>query len=236
MNALDVMTWDPVTVRAEATLPEAAQLMLDWHVSSLPVLDAAGQLVGILTEGDLLRPAEPGTDPRAHRRDLFLSSASTGARFVQMNGRLVCQVMTRDLISVEESTPLEHVVALMRRGHVRRIVVMRGEALVGIVVQADLLRALAELLERPSTRPDDAALETRLLAALDRWTWYPTGLHFRVAHGHVEIFGTIFKQRDRQAIRIVAANVPGVVSLQDHLVFVEQETGLSTPQSSSRVA
>lgn len=228
MNAGDIMTRDPVRVQAGTPLSVAAQLMIDHRVSGLPVVDANGQVIGMLTEGDLLRRAEIGTDAGASWLKVFFTPGRVAEDFVHTHARRVGEIMTRDGVSVTEATPLREVVTLMQTKRIKRVPVLRGGTLVGIVSRADLVRALAEILQRPSSPAgDDEAIRENIYAELGRQAWAPKGIAVTVSEGHVELGGTIFDERHRQALRVVAENVPGVKSVQDNLVWIEPSSGIS---------
>ena len=143
MRAADVMARAVVTVHPGARIVDAIRLMLDQRISGLPVIDSAGELVGILTEGDLLRRAETGTERRRPAWIEFLRGPGQQADdYVHAHGRRVEDIMTRQVATVSEGTPLEEVVGLMERKRVRQVPVLSAERLAGIVSRADLLRAL----------------------------------------------------------------------------------------------
>src|SRR5919109_3033047 len=100
MKAADVMTRNVVTVERRAAVAEAIWLMLDNHVSGLPVVED-GNLVGILTEGDLLRRNETGTERHRPRwLEILMGPGRMAGEYVRTHGRKVDEIMTRDLISV----------------------------------------------------------------------------------------------------------------------------------------
>ena len=230
MNASDVMTRGVVTVRPETPLDEAIRLMLDKHVSGLPVVDADRRLVGILSEGDMLRRAELGTENlRPRWLEIFLGTGRMATDYVETHSRRVGDVMTTTVFTVAETTPLDEVVAIMERKHVKRLPVVTYDEVVGMVSRADLLRALARLFPHaPEQAVSDTALRSQVLAELRRQDWAPGGaLTVTVEGGVVDLDGTILDERERSAIRVVAENVPGVRSVRDHLVWVEPNTGFT---------
>ena len=143
MNAGEVMSRNPIAVPAEAGLAEALRLMFDHRISGLPVVDGKAGLVGILTEGDLLRRSELGTAGQRSRWLDLLMTGRLASEYVRSNTRRVSEIMTRDVVSVAEDTPLTEVVRLMERHRIKRMPVLRDGALIGIVSRADLLRAPA---------------------------------------------------------------------------------------------
>src|SRR5438132_2439507 len=141
MKASDVMSRNILSVGRDATIAEAIRLMLDNQISSLPVIDAAGRLVGILTEGDLLRRSETGTERHRPRwLEILMGPGRIAGEYVRTHGRKVEEVMTRDVIGVTGATPLNEVVELMERHRIKRVPVLDGDLLVGMLSRADLLR------------------------------------------------------------------------------------------------
>ena len=136
--------------------------------------------------------------------------------------------MTRDLVSVTPDTPLDEVVALMERRRVKRVPVLNGEVPVGIVSRADLLRALASKLEEQSAASGggDDVIRERILAELAKVSWVPRdGLTITVSDGIVGLDGVILEEKERDALRVAAENVPGVKAVEDRLVWVEPVSG-----------
>ena len=226
MNAGEVMSRNPIAVPAEAGLAEALQLMFDHHISGLPVVDGKAGLVGILTEGDLLRRSEIGT---AGQRSRWLDLLITGRlanEYVRTHTRRVDDIMTRDVVSVAEDTPLTEVVRLMERHRIKRVPVLRDGALIGIVSRADLLRAIQRLLvAEPKTAASDETIRRHVLDELAQAPWAPHGLTVDVANGVVTLDGVILDEQKRSALRVAAENVPGVKAVVDHIVWVEPVTG-----------
>ena len=142
MKASDVMSSRVVSIAPEATVLEAIELMLENRISGLPVIDRAGALVGIVTEGDFLRRAETGTERKRPRWLEFLLGPNSLAKdYVRSHGRKVEEVMTRELITASEDMPLAEVVRIMERKRVKRLPVMRGREIVGIVNRASCMRS-----------------------------------------------------------------------------------------------
>jgi CBS domain-containing protein len=236
MKATDVMSRDIVSVGPAATIAEAIRLMLGNQISGLPVIDAAGKLVGILTEGDLLRRSETGTERQRPRwLKILMGPGRLADEYVRTHGRRVEEIMTRDLVSVTPDTPLDEVVALMERRRIKRVPVLDGDQPIGIVSRADLLCALGRTLEEQSTAPvDDEAIRARILAELARVSWVPRdGLTITVSDGVVGLDGVILEEKEREALRVAAENVPGVKAVEDRLVWVEPVSGtiIEAPQS-----
>ena len=228
MNAADIMTRDILSVGPESPIVEAIGLMLDNHVSGLPVIDEAGQLVGILTEGDLLRRGETGTERHRPRwLEILMGPGRLASEYVRTHGRKVEEIMTRELVSVDPETPLDEIVELMERHRIKRVPVLEGEKLVGIVSRADFLRTLARGLEDHSAvAAGDEEIRARILAELAKVSWVPRdGVGITVENGVVDLNGVILDEKEREALRVAAENVPGVRAVEDHLVWVEPVSG-----------
>ncbi|HTI79923.1 MAG TPA: CBS domain-containing protein [Acetobacteraceae bacterium] len=228
MIASDVMTRNVISVPPDATIAEAVELMLERGISGLLVVDSSGTLVGIVTEGDLLRRDEIGT--RRHRSwwlRLIASPSRQAADFTRTHGRKVADVMTHDVLTVDATSPLTDIVALMEEHRVKRVPVLDGDRVAGVVSRADLLRALSVAArERGAVAADDATIRDRLLTTLSRESWAPkTTLNVTVVNGAVDLWGTISNDQERRAICVMAENTPGVKKVIDHLVFVEAYTG-----------
>jgi CBS domain-containing protein len=206
------------------------QSMLANRISGLPVIAENGQLVGIVTEGDFLRRAETGTQ-RARRRwlEFFIGPGKLAEEYVRTHGRKVRDVMTPDPVTITEDTPLDAAVSLLEERRIKRLPVVRSGAVVGIVSRANLLHALASLARaQPSKAPTDAAIREQIYAELNRQRWIPKDFINVVVHdGEVELWGAILDERERQALRVAAENVPGVKHVCDHLVWVEPMSGMT---------
>jgi CBS domain-containing protein len=229
MKAMDVMTRDVVSIGPDASVIEAVRLMLQHKISGLPVVDAAGTLQGILTEGDFLRRTETGTERKRSRFVEFLLGPGRLAEdYTRASGRKVDEVMTPDVYTVPQEAPLEQVVHLMERHRVKRLPVVHDGKVVGIVTRANLVRALANLaLAAHPVAASDTTIREQLIAELKKQPWAPVGLmEVVVKDGVVKLSGALTDERERQAIRIAAENIPGVKKVEDHLIWIEPNTGV----------
>jgi CBS domain-containing protein len=228
MIVSDVMTRRVLSVAPDSTVEDAAALMLKRGISGLFVVDATGSLAGVVTEGDLLRRDELGTE--RHRPwwlRLIVSPGRQAADFTRTHGRKVSDVMTETVISVPENAPLETVVELMERHRIKRVPVTQDSRVIGVVSRSDLLRALVgrARTELP-TATDDRSIRAAILDALDGQSWAPmTTLNVTVEQGVVDVWGTISNDDERRAICVIAENASGVKQVRDHLVFVEPYSG-----------
>ena len=218
MNAADVMTVGAATIRSDASVPEAARLMLQYAISGLPVMDAAGHLVGIITEGDFLRRTETGTERRHRPRwiEFLLGPGRLADEYVHSHSRKVEEVMTREVVTVAEETPVGEIARLMERHRIKRVPVIRDNRVVGIVSRANLLRGLARLAdEAPTATANDLALREQILAELDAQAWGRRApIDVLVRNGIVQLWGPVSDERVVQALRVAAENVPGVKGVE----------------------
>jgi CBS domain-containing protein len=230
MIVTDVMTRKVLSVAPEETVEHAANLMLRHGISGLFVVDAKGTLVGVVTEGDLLRRDEIGTE--RHRPwwlRVLVSPGKQALDFTRAHGRKVSDVMTPQVTCVDVKTELEDVVETMEKQRIKRVAVTENGHMVGVVARSDLLRALLsrEREKRPPvSQDDDRTIRANILTALEAASWAPmTTLNVTVAGGVVDVWGTITNPDERRAICVIAENVAGVKEVHDHLVFVEPYTG-----------
>ncbi len=193
--------------------------MLRYHVSGLPVVDADGDLVGIISEGDFIRRAEFGTQRKRGRWLSFLVGADrAAAEFVHTHGRKVGEIMTTDPLTISEDTPLDEIVEIMESNMVKRLPVLRGNRLVGIVTRSDFLPTLADLARHaPSPSADDDRTRDQVIAAIEGAAWAPCRLKVTARDGIVSLSGVVVSQNARRAAVVAAENVPGVQKVIDNL-------------------
>ena len=238
MKAKDVMTRKVISVAPEASVLEAARLMLQHHVSGLPVLDKSGGLVGILSEGDFLRRRETKTERRRARwLEFLLGPGRIAADYVHSHGSKVAEVMTPDVKTIGEETALEDIVQTMEKNHIKRMPVMRGGKLVGIVTRSDLMHAMVSLARvAPAAPKSDAAIREQLLVEIQKQEWAPIATASVVVRdGVVELWGMIVDERQRDALKVAAENIPGVKAVKDHLVWIEPTSGITIePQQAAQ--
>jgi CBS domain-containing protein len=230
MRAADVMTTGVFSIPPDAPLMQAVRIMLQHHISGLPVMEAGGKLVGIVTEGDLLRRIEIGTQRQRPRwLEFLIGPGRLAGEYAHARGRKVNEVMTKDVITVTEGTHLDQIVRLMERHRIKRVpVVTEGGLLVGIVTRANLLRALASVArELKPGAADDGVIREQLLQELQRQTWAPVALiDVVVRNGIVQLWGAVTDERQRTALTVAAENIPGVKAVEDHLVWIEPTSAM----------
>jgi len=229
MKAKDVMTSAVISIEPEASVLEAARRMLQNHISGLPVVDKAGNLVGIVSEGDFLRRGETDTAPKCSGLlEFILGPGRAAGQYVHSHGRRVSEVMSNYIHVVEESTDLEDVVEMMERKRIKRVPVVRNDKMVGIITRSNLMHAMVSLARSVTkTASNDAIIRERLVDGLQKEKWAPTATtNIVVLNGVVELWGTVFDDRQREALRVAAENIPGVKAVKDHLVFIEPTSGM----------
>ncbi|WP_207477283.1 CBS domain-containing protein [Arenibaculum pallidiluteum] len=228
MRVADVMTMPVVTIFAGASVEDAVRRMIEHEISGLPVTDAHGRLVGVVTEGDFLRRIESGTERRRSRwLEFLLGSGRIADEYVQVRGRRVEDVMTRGAVTVDAQASLAEAVGLMERYRVKRLPVTREGELVGVISRANLVRALLTLAPtHAGSRLDDEVIRERIEAELRSQPWAPgASLHISVHDGIVVLRGVVIDERRRKALRVAAENVPGVRQVNDQLVWIEPNSG-----------
>jgi len=221
MKVSDVMTRRVVSVMPEATIRHAIRLMLHNHISGLPVIDDKGKLVGIVSEGDFLRRAEIGTErKRSHWLVAFLGPGAPASDYARSHGIKVQEVMTRKPITVQEDTLLDQVVHLMESHKIKRLPVVRGEKVVGVVSRANLMRALASIYRAaPKSSRGDAAIRSQILADIAKQDWsVGVDVDVVVRDGIADIWGSIAEPEQRDALRVLVEKTPGVKRVVDHLI------------------
>lgn len=225
MRAIDIMTPDVITVSPGTSVYEAARLLLGRRVSALPVLNADGRLAGVISESDLMRRGEMRSEKRSPWwRGLFTSDLREASAFLRSNGRLVADVMSRDVITATARMSLRELAELMERHVIKRLPVMDGHRLVGIVSRSDLLRALLALdpSGRPADEVDDSAIRHRLLEELKARHWAGSIVaNVIVDAGIVHLWGEAGTAREIDACRALAQTIEGVRAVSNHMVVVK---------------
>jgi CBS domain-containing protein len=236
MKAKDIMTRRVISISPDASIFEGARLMLQNRISGLPVVDSAGALVGMVTEGDFLRRAETGTEKHRPRwLEFILGPGRAASDFTHSHGRKIDEVMSDNPLSVSEDSSVEEVVGLMERHRIKRVPVTRDARLVGIVSRANLVRAMlpAAKAVQPAAQ-SDLDIQNRIKKELDSQKWAPVALiDVTVNKGVVDLWGTIIDERDRKALKVLAENVSGVKAVNDHTVWIEPMSGfvLEAPEA-----
>ncbi|SKA12471.1 BON domain-containing protein [Enhydrobacter aerosaccus] len=220
MRAKDVMTIGVVSVLADASVFDAAEILTSEHVSALPVIDDKGRVIGIVSEADLIRRAEIETAPHKSWLHRWLDDDVTkAADYVRSHSRRVRDVMTKNVVTVEEGATLGEIAELMAKHGIKRVPVVQDGVMVGIVSRANLLQALmSREPDGGGSRPSDAQLRRDVADAVSKHGWssaWPTNIV--VSNGVVHLWGFVQSDAVRNAYRVAAENVPGVKSVKNHM-------------------
>ena len=214
--ARDLMTPDVVTVPPETPVMAMARLLADRGISAVPVVDGQGKVLGIVTEADLIRRLAGEEDkPASWFASLFADPASQAERFARTHGVTAKDLMTEKVVTVAPDTTAAHVAQMMEKQGIRRVVVVEGEKLKGIVSRADLLRALVAPVHQDAELSDER-VRRAVMAAMKKEPWTDTFYTMvEVKDGVVTFHG--FRRSDavQKALRVLAENVPGVKDVQD---------------------
>jgi CBS domain-containing protein len=214
------MTARPITVPPDTSVVEVARLLLDHAISAVPVV-ADGRVVGIVSEGDLMRRSETATDRRrAWWLTFFTGPTTLAEEYARTHGQRAADVMTSPVVTVNERTPLREIAELLETRRIKRVPVVRDGALVGIVSRADLLRALASTpsAKEPALATTDDGIREALLRDLETMAWAtPANINPIVTRGVVHLWGRIGSDAERRALHVAAERVPGVRAVEDHL-------------------
>ena len=221
MRAAYLISKHVITVPEDATVQEAAALMIRHGISALPVLDPSGKLAGIVSEGDLMRRAELGTErERSWWLELLTSDRTLASDYVKAHGRKVSEVMTCKLITATPETPLNEIALLLEAHGIKRVPIVDNGTLVGIVSRANLLQALAGLkLETPSPRAGkDAEIREEIIERLRGAPWRPWLLNITVRDGVANLWGISNGAEEKAAAGVAAENAPGVVAVNNRII------------------
>jgi CBS domain-containing protein len=214
------MTTRVVTVTEDTSISEIASLLDKFHISAAPVVDVNNRVVGMVSEGDLVRRQEIGTDTRRSSwwLSLLTDRSDLAQAFVKSHGKQARDVMTRGVISVLEDTPVSEIAEIFEKNHIKRVPVVRDDALVGLVSRANIVQQLASGREIKITVPaDDMTVRDDVERTLNDQPWASTGTTaVTVNKGKVELWGIVESEAERDATRIALETVSGVVSVEDH--------------------
>jgi CBS domain-containing protein len=223
MKAMDVMMTNVFTVGPDACVQDVAQILLANRISAVPVVGADGELLGIVSEGDLMRRAEAGTGKRRSwwlamltRKEVF------AADYVKEHSRKVTDVMSHGVVTATPETPLDQIAELLEKNGIKRVPIVAGGKVVGIVSRANLLHALASLRKdaAPGAAPSDAAIRRSVISRINAEPWTrPSLINVVVKDGVVDLWGIVDSNEERKAIRVAAEIAPGVRTVNDNLMI-----------------
>lgn len=221
MKARDLMTSPVICVGLSATARDVAKLIVEKRISAVPVLDAAGKLVGIVTEGDLLRRVESGTENRySWWVHMLAGNHAVAADYVKSHSIKVSDIMTRDVVTASPETSIYEIAGLIEEKHVKRIPIVDADgATVGIISRSNIVQLVAGARPRIEVTLADETIRSDLMSKIKTLPWaHPQQLSITVSNGIVDIWGGVESDDERNAIRVVAESQPGVSSVNDHLL------------------
>src|SRR5215207_6604430 len=219
LTAADVMTSEVVSVEPDTPVRDIAELLYTRRISGVPVVEH-DRVIGIVSEGDLIGHAAAIGEPRrSWWLSLFTNESLSARDYAKTHGRTARDIMTASVISVEETATLAEIARLVERHRIKRVPVLRDGKLVGIISRGNLLQGLATLKPEPPKKVDDATIREQLMAQLRDQPWAHLFTDdIVVEDGVVHLHGTVRTEDERRALRIAAENVPGVRSVEDHLM------------------
>jgi CBS domain-containing protein len=234
MYVQQIMSRNVATVEAGTSLTDAIQIMLQQHVSGLPVILAGNrELIGILTEGDLLHRVE--LDTGNHRWPWFIdrlvSPAHSAKEYIHTHSKRVEDLMTRNVITTQEDTPLSEAISIMEHKHIRCLPVVNNHILVGLLDRIDLMRHISSLLnDKNPNSADDEEIHKLLTLELYKEPWYQSAdITFKVNNGVITVTGTITNKYERDAVLAAAHNIHSVKLVEDKMVWLQPMPSLATP-------
>jgi CBS domain-containing protein len=219
MLVRDLLTTDGSSISPDTPVGVIISLLAERGISGVPVTDADGTLLGMVTEADLVRRLAFDDKPRqGWLRSLFADRDRAADRYARARGSLARDVMTTELLTVTEDTTAEHAAHLLEEHKVRRLPVLRDGRLLGVVTRSDLLRALfPSPADHTAARPSDCAIRGAITTQMGQEPWASAPyLSFDVTDGIVEFRGYYRSDAARRALAVLAANTPGVVRVVDH--------------------
>lgn len=222
MKASDVMGVNVITARPEWSIQEAAMVMLDKGISGLPVIDDNGHVIGMVSEGDLMRRADCGT---GHRHSwwlrMLMGRDGLAQEFVKEHGRKVEDIMTRSVITAAPSTPLGEIAEILERNRIKRVPIVSDGKLLGVVSRANVVQAVASCLlcDNAATNQNDETLRDAVMRKFSSLPWAQTCLiNVTVNQGTADLWGIAESNAQKKALRIAAEVTPGIKLVNDNLL------------------
>ena len=218
MIARDVMTSPVITVLENLPVKDVAKILLEKRVSAVVVTNLRGDICGIVSEGDLMRRFEAGTEQPKRGWLRWLSGGESAVEFRKTHGQRVSDVMTKDVVTAGPETPLHEIAKLMEKENIKRVPIAQNGQLVGIISRANLIQAVAAYTKPLQIEMSDRNIRDHLLAVLKTKSWASTGLlNVTVNNGVVDLWGMANSVEGREAIRVAAENVVGVLAVTNNM-------------------
>jgi CBS domain-containing protein len=233
MRVKDAMTRKVIGVSPQTTVAEALEIMTRSRLSGLPVIDETGSLVGIISEADFLRRAELGAaQPQVGWLETLFLPGRAAEIYTRAHAKRVEDIMSDEVATIGENASLGEAAALMEKRRIKRLPVVAGGKVIGMITRADFVHALAALVRQPYEEAlvSDAEIGRRIAAEMRAQLWAPAASVDAVAqNGVVTLRGFLTDERERKAVHALVENIEGVREVRDHMVWVEPLSGLATP-------
>lgn len=223
MKARDVMTGSVVSVGPDAGVQDIARLLLERRISAVPVVDDRNRVIGMVSEGDLMRRPESRTEAHASWWLDLLGGPEERARlYLKSHGLTARDVMTRKVVAVGENTPLEEIATLLERNRIKRVPVLRGGKLAGIVSRANLLHGLVARGRRPAKSATRTVRATRdaVITGLREAGLRNEFVNVVFEGGVLHLWGWVESATERNAAVLAAKRTPGVRRVENHLAVM----------------
>ena len=229
MRAADVMVTKIISVAPDACVQDVAKALLANGISAVPVVGKGGELLGIVSEGDLIHRAEGGTERRRPWwLEMLTSKVVLADEYVREHARQVTDIMTRNVVTASPDTPLSEIAELLEKHGIKRVPIVKDGKIMGIVSRANLLQALAAVYKgvEAAAAPSDAKIRDSVLARLDAEPWTrPALINVIVQDGTVDLRGIVDSVSEKKAVRVVAEVTPGVRAVNDNLIVRPAASG-----------
>jgi CBS domain-containing protein len=230
MRAKDIMVTEVITVGPQASVRNVAKLLLGNRISAVPVIDEHGELIGIISEGDLARRAEVDTHPhRSWWLEMFSrkSKEALAKEYMKSRGSKVRDVMTKNVITAKPTTSLRDIAMLLEKHRIKRVPIVTNGRMIGIVSRANLIQALASLPEDDEQSTiSDARVRKNIMKQFKSEKWTKGSLlNVTVHNGTVKMWGVVDSEAEKEAARVAAELVKGVRAIENNLVALPVVAG-----------
>lgn len=218
MRAKDVMTTNVISVGPDTEVRTVARRLIERRISAVPVVDHEDRILGIVSEGDLMRRPESDTERHPSWWLALLAMPEEKARdYLKSHGLTAKDLMSRDVVTVAEDTPLVEVATLLERHRIKRVPVVREGKIVGIVSRANLLHGLVAREAAPAATQDDAAIRQHVIDNAKKAGIDEGYINVVVAGGIVHIWGLVDSDAEKEAVRVAAETAPGVSAVENNV-------------------
>jgi CBS domain-containing protein len=229
LTAADIMTPSVITVAPDTSVREIAKLLYARRISGVPVVDPNGAVVGIVSEGDLMKHVDAiGEQRRSWWLTLFADESALARDYAKTHARLARDVMTSGVVKVMPTASVAEIANTLERHRIKRVPVVQDGRLIGIVTRGNLMQALGTTDVSEPVSVDDRTIRERLLAELDAQPWaHMLTKNIIVRNGVVHLWGFVENEDERRAFRVAAESMPGVKAVEDHLARYPAGIGAS---------